>query len=52
LNSSIQLNGKTLFYNKWLEKGILFIEHIFYYWSNVLYTFEPLQWLYDLSDTE
>ena len=52
MNSTIQLNGKTLFYNKWLEKGILFIEHIFAYRSNVLFTFEQLQWLYDLSDTE
>ena len=50
LNSTIQLNGRSLFYNKWFEKGILFIEHIFYYRSNVLYTFAQLQWLYDLSD--
>ena len=51
LNSTIQSNRKTLFYNKWFEKDILFIEHIVDYRSNVLYTFEQLQWLYDLSDT-
>ena len=46
------IKWKTLFYNKWFRKGILFIEHIFDYRSNVLYTYAQLQWLYDLSDTE
>jgi len=32
------------------SKGILFIEHIFDYQSNVLYTCAQLQWLYDLSE--
>jgi len=49
LNSTIQLNGKTVFTINGLKKGILFIEDIFGYRSNV---FAHLQWLYDLSDTE
>ena len=31
---------------------MVLIEHMFYYRSNVLYTFAQLQWHYDLSETE
>ena len=48
----MKLNSQLIVCNKWFENGILLIEHIFDYRRNIIYTFEQLQWLYDLSDTE
>ena len=48
-NAKIKSDGNTVFtFVDWLEKGIMFIEHIFDYRNKQFYKFEHLQNLYDI----
>ena len=48
----ITQNGKTYFYNKWYEKGIMYLEHLFDYRTKTFYDFNFFSGLYDINQTE
>ena len=51
-NKDITQNGKTYFYNKWYEKGIMYLEHLFDYRTKTFYDFNFFSGLYDINQTE
>ena len=52
-NSYIKCDNNIIYYKEWHEKGIKYIEHIYYdYRSNTFYNFDNLQNLYNLNTTD
>ena len=47
-NSDIKVNNESLYYKQWHEKGVLYLEHIFDFRINRFYTFDLIQYLYDI----
>ena len=51
-NSEIKLNNKTLYYKDWHERGVLYLEHIFDFRTNAFYSFENIQFLYQIPTAD
>lgn len=51
-NADITINGSTIYYDSWSEKGIKFVQHIFDYRTKEYYTFEEMKRLYGLLNAD
>ena len=48
-NSEIKNNNKTFYYKDWHERGVLYLEHIFDFRTNAFYSFQNMQFLYQIQ---
>jgi len=51
-NTNIKSNAKPFMFYNWLEKGITFIEHIYDYRNKKFYSFNEVQALYNVPQTD
>jgi len=49
-NSDIKINNETLYYKNWHEKGFLYLEHIFDFRLGKFYSFDNMQYLYQITN--
>ena len=49
-NSNIKCNAQTFYYKQWHERGILYLEHIFDFRVRTFYTFNNIQYLYQIPN--
>ena len=51
-NTNIKSNTKPFMFYNWLERGITFIEHIYDYRNKRFYSFNEVQALYNVPQTD
>jgi len=51
-NSDIKINNETLYYKNWHEKGILYLEHIFDFMLSKFYSFDNMQYLFQIPNCQ
>jgi hypothetical protein len=51
-NSDIKIQGKTLYWKKWNEKGIVYVDQIYDFRNRKFYSFQQMTQLYNLDYTD
>ena len=51
-NSNIKIDGKTLFWKEWYEKGISYIEHLYDFRTQTFYKYSDFKYIYNVNSKD